>query len=106
MILSETQVSPSAVTQSSSGPGNSEKGTNAGAAYVFVRDANGNWSQQQKLTAADARLGDLFGYNAVAIQGNMIVVGALFEDAVNTGPNDNRGAAYVFTRNRSVWTQQ
>jgi hypothetical protein len=86
--------------------GNDEKGTDAGAAYVFVRDANGVWSQQQKLTAADARAGDFFGYNAVAVQGNMIVAGALFEDAVNTNPSDNRGAAYVFTRNRTVWTQQ
>ncbi|MEY2565111.1 MAG: hypothetical protein QOH88_3304 [Verrucomicrobiota bacterium] len=87
---------------------NDEKAKDAGAAYVFVRDANGQWSQQQKLTASDARAGDLFGYGnpAVAIQGNLIVVGALFQD--NSGGNFNQdgGATYIFTRNLTTWTQQ
>src|SRR5262249_20679320 len=86
--------------------GNDEKGTDAGAAYVFVRDSVGKWSQQQKLTASDARAGDLFGYNAVAIEGNTIVVGALFSDAGFADPNDNRGAAYVFMRDGTTWTEQ
>jgi hypothetical protein len=86
--------------------GNDAKGTDAGAAYVFVRDANGQWSQQQKLTASDANPGDLFGYNAVAIQGNTIVVGAPRKDFLVSIPNDDRGAAYVFTRSGTVWTQQ
>ena len=86
--------------------GNDARGTDAGAAYVFVRDASENWSQQQKLTASDARAGDLFSYNAVAIQGNTIVVGAFFQDAGFSDPNDNRGAAYIFSRSGTIWTEQ
>src|SRR5205085_1322536 len=71
--------------------------------YVFVRDANGKWSQQQKLTGSDAGTGNYFGAAHIAIQGNTIVVGAYgysyfgFADA---------GEAYVFMRNGSVWTEQ
>src|SRR5947208_11953407 len=49
------------------------KGTDAGAAYVFVRDNNGNWTQQQKLIASDGITRDQFG-QSVSIQGNTIVV--------------------------------
>ena len=38
-----------------SAPGDDDKGTDAGAAYVFVRNLNGKWSQQQKLTASDGK---------------------------------------------------
>jgi hypothetical protein len=82
-----------------------DRGTGAGAAYVFVRGANGQWSQQQKLTASDGRADDIFSYYAVAIEGNTIVVGARRNDGVSSNPNDNRGAAYIFTRNGGVWTQ-
>ncbi|PZR73394.1 MAG: hypothetical protein DLM73_10790 [Chthoniobacterales bacterium] len=90
-------------------PLDGDKGTNAGAAYVFVRAANGNWSQQQKLTASDATANISFGADHIAIQGNTIVVGANAWDG-GTPPfilkDDDRGAAYVFTRSGTVWTQQ
>jgi hypothetical protein len=89
-----------------SAAGDDDKGTDAGAAYVFVRDASGQWNQQQKLTASDGRANDIFSYFTVAIQGNTIVVGARRQDGISSNPNDNRGAAYVFTRNGTVWTQQ
>ena len=88
-------------------PGDDDKGTDAGAAYVFVCDPDGVWSQQQKLTASDGRADDIFSYFAVAIEGNTIVVGARRQDLSSPPvPNDNSGAAYVFTRNGTTWTQQ
>ncbi len=83
--------------------GDDDKGTDAGAAYVFAR-TNGSWSHQQKLTAGDGRAGDHFGEHAVAVEGHMIVVGATGWDLEVSG--DNAGAAYVFTRSGTVWSAQ
>ena len=49
-------------------------GFDQGSAYVFVR-SGAVWSQQQKLLAADAAAGDVFGCS-VAISGETVVVGA------------------------------
>ncbi len=46
----------------------------AGAAVVYVRNG-ASWTQQQKPTAGDGTASDEFG-NAVAIQGEVIAVGA------------------------------
>ncbi|MBC7796563.1 MAG: hypothetical protein H7Z37_06805 [Pyrinomonadaceae bacterium] len=74
---------------------------NQGAAYVFTRSAN-TWTQQQKLVASDPDGFDQFG-SGVGISGNTIVVGSQFAPI---GANSNQGAAYIYTRNGSVWTQQ
>ena len=80
-------------------------GCDSGAAYVFVR-TGATWTQQQKLTAADAEAGDQFGIS-VAISGDTIVVGAaLDDDACPADPDCNSGSAYVFVRNGTTWTQQ
>ena len=84
----------------------------AGAAYVFTRSA-GVWSQHAYLKASNTGTGDQFGYS-VAIDGETIVVGAWAEDSAATGVNGDQadnsatfaGAAYVFTRNAGVWSQQ
>jgi len=84
----------------------------SGAAYVFVRSGT-TWTQQAYLKASNAREGHEFG-TVVAISGDTIVVGAPFEDSSTTGVNgdetDNNasgaGAAYVFVRNGTTWTQQ
>lgn len=84
----------------------------AGAAYVFVRSGT-TWTQQAYLKASNAAAGDLFG-NSVAIDGNTIVVGANGEESNATGVNGNQGsnsatdsgAAYVFVRSGTTWTQQ
>lgn len=78
-------------------------GVNAfqGACYVFVRSGT-VWSQQAKLVAADGTAGDSFGCS-VSIFGDTAVVGA-FANA--PGGNFNQGAAYIFTRTGTVWTQQ
>lgn len=72
---------------------------NAGAAYVFVRSGT-IWTQQATLTASDAETNAKFG-NAVAIDGDTIVVGA-------PGPDDGTGtsAAYIFVRQAGAWSQQ
>ncbi len=73
-----------------------------GAVYVLVRDAvSGDWAEQQKLTASDGASNDFFG-RAVAMDGDTIVVGA--EGASVSG--SNTGAAYVFVRSGTVWTEQ
>jgi len=76
-------------------------GASQGAAYVFVRSGAG-WIQQAKLKADPPRNGAEFG-SAVDISGNTIVVGAWRE---TVAPNDTQGAAYVFVRSGTVWTQQ
>ncbi|MFQ5805654.1 MAG: hypothetical protein ACE5I3_04305 [Phycisphaerae bacterium] len=74
--------------------------TDCGAAYVFERDAGGpdNWGQVAKLNVSDAAAYDGFG-RAVAIDGDVIVVGARNVDAV--GPAC--GAAYVFEKPPGGW---
>ncbi|MPZ16418.1 MAG: hypothetical protein GEV06_00675 [Luteitalea sp.] len=76
---------------------------NRGAAYVFT-GSGPDWSQQAKLVADDGFFQAHFG-NAVALSGdgNIALVGAR-EDGAN--PITNRGAAYVYTRSGSAWTQQ
>lgn len=88
-----------------------EDATDSGAAYVFVR-SDSLWSQQGYLKATNAADGSGFGY-AVAIDGDTVAVGAFFEhgDATSTveAPNGNAvhaGAAYIFVRDASAWTQQ
>src|SRR5262249_17538631 len=74
-----------------------------GAAYVFVRLGT-NWTQQARLIGNDSIADDSFG-GSVAISGDTIVVGSQRHDVAGT-TNNNKGAAFVFTRANGVWTQQ
>ena len=83
----------------------------SGAAYVFVRSGS-SWSQQAYLKASNTGASDQFG-TSVAVAGDTIVVGAFGEDSLTTGvnslPNElakGSGAAYVFIRSGSTWSQQ
>lgn len=84
----------------------------AGAAYVFVRDG-ATWTQQAYLKPSNTGAEDYFGAS-VAIAGDTIVVGALREDSDATGVDgdagnddaEDSGAAYVFVRSGTTWTQQ
>jgi hypothetical protein len=91
-----------------------DSSSDAGAAYVFVRDGNGSWSQQAYLKASNTDSFDGFGFS-VAVSGDTIVVGANREDSDATGVNGNQadnsaafaGAAYVFMRDGGGnWSQQ
>jgi hypothetical protein len=68
---------------------------------VFVRSGT-IWTEQAKLTASDKEFGAFFGF-AVAISGDMAVVGAAEDD--HPGAID-AGSAYVFLRSGTGWTEQ
>jgi len=77
-------------------------GSNAGAAYIFTRSGT-SWSEQAKIQASDAGYGDEFGYSvSISGDGTTAIVGARLED---TG-GDNAGAAYIFTRSGTSWSEQ
>jgi hypothetical protein len=75
--------------------------TDSGAAYVFRRDGL-EWVQMVKLVAADTGSRDEFG-TSVAIDGDIIVVGAPYDD--HEGGID-AGAAYVFRRMDGEWIER
>jgi hypothetical protein len=68
-----------------------ERGTNAGAVYVYSWDGS-TWGQEKKLLATDGADGDWFGIS-VSIDGDMLLVGAS-NDSNERGTN--AGAAYLF----------
>lgn len=81
-------------------PGVNDAGPEAGAVYVFVRDAEA-WIQQAKLIGADIGMFDQFG-TAVAIHENTAIIGAYGKDENGI----DTGAVYVFVRNGISWVQQ
>jgi FG-GAP-like repeat/FG-GAP repeat len=74
--------------------------TIAGATWVFTRNG-GVWTQQgSKLVGTGAMNASLQGLSvAVSANGNTAIVGAVHD-------NSFTGAAWVFTRSGSLWTQQ
>jgi hypothetical protein len=89
----------------------------SGAIYVFTRSGSA-WSQQAFLKAANAEAADSLGYAiAISQDGNTIAGGAADEDCMAPGVNpsgcdndraqdNSSGAAYIFVRTGSAWTQQ
>ena len=74
----------------------------AGAAYIFTRSGTA-WTEQAKIQGSDKQLGDLFGRSvSISSDGNTALVGAYGED---TGASA-AGAAYIFTRSGTAWTEQ
>ena len=73
---------------------------NIGAVWVFTRSGT-TWTQQGlKLTPTDASGNSNFGASvALSSDGNTALIGG-------AGDNGDVGAAWVFTRNSSTWTQQ
>lgn len=80
----------------------------AGAVYVFRLSA-GTWKQEAYLKASNNRAGAAFGVS-VALQGDTLAVGALYESSNGTGAANtsapNAGAVYVFKRTGTMWAQQ
>lgn len=87
----------------------------SGAAYVFRRTGS-DWAQEAFIKASNADAFDYFGFS-VRIEGDVLVVGSYGEDsnqttvtngatasADNTGTDS--GAAYVFRRSGTTWTQE
>ncbi len=89
-----------------------DNGTPAsGAAYVFAR-AGTVWNQQAYLKASNTGVSDSFGWS-IAMGADTVVVGAVGEASNSPGVNGNQadnseansGAAYVFARSGSAWSQ-
>ena len=75
--------------------GASQEGNWKGSAYVFRLDGT-TWVEEAKLTASDGVSGDWFGHEVV-VKGDIALIGAEQKDDV--------GAAYVFRRNGTMWTE-
>lgn len=72
---------------------------NIGAAYVY--DYNGiQWNEMTKLVASDVAVSDEFGI-PVAMEGNVIIVGAYRDDDNGT----NSGSAYIFEFDGANWNE-
>lgn len=122
--VSGNRIVISALTERSAGIGpgglpDDNSAVDAGAVYVFVLGTNG-WEQEAYLKASNTEARDQFGWD-VAIDGDTIVVSSCaagFSEAgddssattVNGDQFDNSapgaGAAYVFVRSGSTWSQQ
>lgn len=105
--------SQTTITNGTTASGNG--GLNSGAAYVFVRSGS-TWSNQAYLKSSNSETNDTFG-TSVGISGNTIVVGSDGEDSNQstisngtTASSNNdmsfAGAAYVFVKSGSNWSQQ
>jgi hypothetical protein len=84
----------------------------AGAAYVYRRYGE-TWNQESYVKASNTAANFKFG-TAVGISGDTLVIGSIGENSGATGVDGNQadtsqfqdGAAYVFTRNAGLWSQQ
>ena len=75
--------------------------TDSGVAYVYT--FNGSlWEGQTRLTSSQPATEGLFG-RAVSLSGGHAIVGAPGE---SVDSNESAGAAYVFVRDASVWSEQ
>lgn len=73
--------------------------TTAGSAYIFTRSGT-SWTQQAQIQASPAASNDYFGISVeITPDANYAIVGAYFSSGTN-------GAAYVFSRSGTNWTQQ
>src|SRR5262245_31788006 len=86
----------------------------SGAVYVFARSGT-TWAQQAYVKASNTDAGDQFGWSvALNHDGTTLAVGAQSEASGGAGINANQadnaaadaGAAYVYVRRRTAWSQQ
>lgn len=82
----------------------------SGAVYVFTRSGT-TWSQQAYIKASSTGDGDAFGHSvALSADASTLAVSAPTERSNGTSPDDDTlqgaGAAYVFTRSGTTWSQQ
>jgi hypothetical protein len=83
----------------------------SGAAYVFRR-AGASWTQEARFQPPAVENFDQFGWS-VAISGDVVAVGAPFEESGSTGINgdaanntlNGAGAVYIFRRSSGLWSQ-
>jgi hypothetical protein len=75
---------------------------NPGSAYVFKRNSNGTWTQEQKLTYSSPASHDRFG-ESVAIDGTTAIVGAPGRDEASDCSTEGEFAA-IYGFSSSTWT--
>jgi hypothetical protein len=82
-------------------PGDDDRGLQSGSAYIEQRVAGDptSWVEVQKIVAGDGAAGDYFGL-AVAVSGDVAVIGAPFHDAFAL----DGGAVYVYRRSGATWS--
>jgi len=88
----------------------------AGAVYVYTRrNTNSPWTQQAYVKASNPQAGAELGHVvSLSADGNTMAVSAYFEASAARGIDGNQnddsipqaGAAYVFTRRGTAWSQQ
>ena len=76
--------------------------TGGGAVYIFKRDGT-TWTQQAKLLPSDGQANDeLTIEGSLSISGDIVIAGARNSDP---GGISNAGAAYVWERSGTTWTE-
>ena len=80
--------------------GGNTDNSNQGAAWVFTRTGN-TWTQQGNKLVGTGKVDAAFQGGAIALSadGNTALIGGSFD-------NGSQGAAWVFTRTGTTWTQQ
>jgi hypothetical protein len=78
---------------------------------TLSRESVASFAQQAYLKASNAEENDQFSYDAVAISGDTLVVGAGYEASSASGEEEDNsasvaGAVYVFTRSDGIWSQE
>jgi hypothetical protein len=82
------------------------KAAYAGKAYIFTRSGT-SWSEQAKIEASDGQKDDNFGSSvSISGDGNTAIVGANHYDGDPSVGIYNSGAAYIFTRSGTSWSEQ
>ena len=99
------QISPDSNYIVVGAPEEESGGTNAGAAYIFSRSGS-TWTQQAKIISSDIQAEDRFGEGVcIDNNGSYVVIGASRESGGAGDPITYAGAAYIFKRDGSTWTQ-
>jgi hypothetical protein len=72
---------------------------NGGKAYIFLRTGT-IWSLEAEVVGSDVGINDQFGAWSIMLTetGDRLIVGDYI--------NDDKGAAYIFSRSGTVWTQE
>jgi len=94
------------------GDQNNNNTTFSGAAYVYSFDGM-SWSQQAYIKASNTDTENYFGH-ALVLRGDRLIVSAYADDSAAIGINGDQqnadaggsGAAFVFARVGTVWSQQ
>lgn len=81
-------------------------GIRTGSAYIYIKEGN-NWVQLQQIASEEGEDNAFFG-QSVAINGDNIIVGALYgaTDANGENPISGAGSAYIYKLEGGIWVQK